>query len=359
MLVGISKNDRAQLLFAELKKLDPSFVDLGSLRASRLAKMRAAVGAITSTIGQWRTDIDFSPVVAEDLQEQTKTQIQEYTATSHILQWGAMYAPMGHNRTLPYSIITDGPYDPNDPAYPVEWRPARWGKEYFERQRSVYSAAAFVFTLSEWARKKVIDVHSLDPTRVVRIGWGPMFTVGEPNLSPSRPTYFLSIGNQWHRKGMDLVAEAGHMIHLQYSHVNTIIAGEPQGLKIPGRVGVSFIPRKLVGAEVKELLAGARALLVVSRFDASPHIIMEALQLGTPVIGSDVCGIPEAINAPAGGKVIAREDLGAFVAAMASVLDENVFEQRRNASAVFEGSGGWKRSAQIILATLGNRAVNR
>jgi len=352
MLACISKNDRASLLFEELRRLNPTPLDLGSLRSSRRAQLWGAISSLSSSLAQSRSDMNFSPAVAADLQHQTEAKLAKHHLVSHVLQWGAMYPPVPKSSAVSFSIITDGPFDPEDTAYPVEWRPVRWRRNYLARQRDVYSRAEYVFALSDWARNKLIAVHSLDPARVVRIGWGPMFSVEEPNLHPAEPAYFVSIGNQWFRKGMDIVAEAGRQIHTENPTIKTLIAGLPEGLKIPAMAGVKQNPKRVPLTEVKKLIAGARGLIVASRFDASPHIIMEALQLGTPVIGTDVCGIGEVVGGPAGGRLIGVNDAVALAEAMSDLLREDVREQRTRARAAYVKFGGWKRAAQIVFDTL-------
>ena len=338
------------MLFAAMQVADPTLLNLGFVQADRFAKVRGMLSGLSASRAQMHAAMEFSPVVAASFERQTEARIGEHPGITHVLQWGAMYTP---GQQVPYSIITDGPYDPEDATYPVEWRPIQKSNEYFERQRGVYTGARYVFALSEWARAKLIRVHLLDPLRVIRIGWGPMFSVEEASLEASDPPYFVSVGNQWHRKGMDVVADAGHAVHQLHQQVKTVIAGEPQGLVLREQSGVSLMPRRLPLAEVKELLRGARALIVASRFDASPHVIMEALQMGTPVIGSDVCGIPEAVNAPLGGHVVPVGDADALTEAMLAVLADDVLRQRRDAAAVYASSGGWKRSAEVVLRTLG------
>ncbi|MGA2220040.1 MAG: glycosyltransferase family 4 protein, partial [Terracidiphilus sp.] len=250
---------------------------------------------------------------------------------------------------LPYSIVTDGPFDPDDPTYPVEWTPKRWKSEYSARQTEIYTGARFVFTLSDWARNKLLALHPVNTARVVRIGWGPMFLGSGPNLDPADPPYFVSIGNQWHRKGMDIVAEAGRLVHERHPEVQTIIAGNPAGMRIPVMPGVKLIPRRQSQPEVADLLRNARALIVASRFDASPHIIMEALQFGTPVIATKAFGMGENISAfslsPDGGP-------SSFAERMELLISGPVKIHRVQAFTEYSSTGGWARSAQILLGSL-------
>jgi glycosyltransferase involved in cell wall biosynthesis len=348
LLACISKNDRAEPLFRALAALVPGTVQLGRIVPSRGAKLLGALTSLSPSLAQTRSDMEFSPVMAHAAQRLSEARIAAQPGVTHVLQWGAMYAPVANARSIPYSIITDGPFDPDDSSYPVEWKPQRWAKEYFARQRRVYREARCVFTLSEWARQKLLALHSLEPQRVVRIGWGPMFeAVPSPLAAPSK--VFVSIGNEWRRKGMDLVARAGARLHAEDPAVETIIAGDPEGLVVPKAAGLTLMPRRLALMEVEALLRRARVLVVASRFDASPHIVAEALQLGVPVIGSDVCGIPEAVRTPLGGQIVRAGNEEALLGAMRAMLRQDPASQRANALVAYAAMGGWPAVAARVV----------
>ncbi len=269
-----------------------------------------------------------------------------------------MYAPVEEQDKRAYSIVTDGPYDPDDPSYPPEWRPRRGAKEYFLRQRQLFTDAALVFTLSSWARDKVLRLHNADPARVLRIGWGPMLNAVEPTfVITGKDPYFVSVGNEWRRKGMDIVAAAGAELHRLHPNLKTIIAGDPAGLRIAPSAGIELIPRKIGKEQLRCLLSGARGLVLASRFDASPLIIMEALMCGTPVIASGVCGIPEVVPDGIAGRIVPAGDVDSLCRAMESLLMEDTEAQRRRAWEHFQNLGGWQRSAQIILDAFGAAGV--
>ena len=266
-----------------------------------------------------------------------------------ILYWGAMNFPTVRSReALPYSLITDGPYDPEDPDYPVQWKPVRWSKEYLRRQHEIYSAADRVFTLSSWARDKIIGIHHLSPDKVVRIGWGPMHIGAAPKFELSGSGYFISVGTEWKRKGMDLAVQATAILRRRFPQAYIVLIGEPRGLTIPKTEGVVQMPYSVPGRVTQTLIANARAVVAASRFDSALHVTYEALQVGTPIIGTRVAGVPEGIQAPRGGRVVRKDDPEALAAAMEDVWTEDVSKQRQNAYQVYLESGGWKRSAQII-----------
>jgi glycosyltransferase involved in cell wall biosynthesis len=354
MIACFAKHDRASVLFSELRKLNPAFKDIGVAGPDRSVVYLSALLSIRPNYRQFYTDTYFSPFVARNMEKKGCELLAHHPEASAVLYWGAMNFPMDLKQcALPYCIITDGPYDPDDRTYPVEWKPRRWSTNYFERQRRIYRGAEHVFTLSEWAREKLISVHNLPPEQVTRMGWGPMHAGGTPGFEMERSGYFLSVGNEWARKGMDCVADAGARFHRKYPEARTIIVGNPRGLKIPTMPGVTQIPNALPGSEIQPLISNARCLIIGSRFDASPHVAFEALQAGTPVIGTAVAGIPEAVQEPNGGYVFPVGDVVALVASMEKIWTANVQSQRESAYRVYQQSGGWSGCARTIAEVMG------
>jgi glycosyltransferase involved in cell wall biosynthesis len=267
-----------------------------------------------------------------------------------LIYWGATNVPLDKTRhKFPYYIITDGPYDPDDANYPDEWRPGRWSRGYLNTQREVFHGARHVFTLSEWARQKVVKVHDLAPTSVTKLGWGPMLCIGEPRIEPTlSPRVILSVGNEWHRKGMDMVAKAGASIHDSNPDTITMIVGDPAGASWTRLPGVSYIPHSLPLTAVQILMREASVFVVASRFDASPHAIPEAMQYGTPVVATNVCGIPEAVGAPRGGLVINEPTALSLEESIREILSPDSVTTRKSAFDEHVASGGWDRCARIL-----------
>lgn len=102
------------------------------------------------------------------------------------------------------------------------------------------------------------------------------------------------------------------------------------------------------------LMRDANALIVASRFDASPHVIYEAMQYGTPVLVSPRCGMPEAVT-PGAGTVLPELSSEALHQAMREYVDDRE-DRRRAAFAAYRDSGGWAAVADkvraVVLATL-------
>ena len=345
----MSKNDRAGRLFSALADIRSDYLDLGICKARKALKYLSAGLSFQTSREQWYTDTMFSPLIAREMERQGSILLRGQPQAQAILYWGAMNRPaLPHDLRLPYFVVTDGPFDPEDRSYPIEWSPRRWRAEYVRRQGRIFREARHVFTLTDWAREKILRLHAIDANRVTRIGWGPIQQATYVNEHPAQPGFFLSAGTEWYRKGMDIVAKAGAAFHTRYPESTTLIVGRPRGFKVPQEAGVVQIPEGLPGEALQILMAQARALIVASRFDASPHVIYEALQVGTPVIGTKVCGIPEALIDTRCGLSVPAGDEDALVAAMEQIWQAEPRMQRRAARAGYEEEGGWMKAAQIV-----------
>jgi glycosyltransferase involved in cell wall biosynthesis len=349
LIACFSKNERAGQLFSALARQNPEYTDLGVCRSRKAVKYVSAALSIQPDREQWYTDTTFSPLVAREMERQGSALLRRASGLSAILYWGAMNFPaLREDMHVPYFIVTDGPFDPGDPTYIVEWSPKRWRGEYFRRQRAIYRGARHVFALTDWARDKIMRLHDLPEDRVTRIGWGPVQESVKPNLRPAEPGFFISLGHHWHCKGMDIVAEAGARFHAAHPEAWTLIAGRPRGFTVPERKGVVQIPHAIPGPVSQLLISQARALILVSRFESAGHVVYEALQAGTPVIGSRVCGLAEALRDPRCGFSIPAGDAGALAEAMEKVWAADPLPQREAAVAGYKDAGGWARSAEIV-----------
>jgi glycosyltransferase involved in cell wall biosynthesis len=151
---------------------------------------------------------------------------------------------------------------------------------------------------------------------------------------------------------MDVLAAAGELLHATHPESSLILAGEPRGFNVKPRAGVVIMPKAIPGERAQELIGNARALLVGSRFDASPHVIMEAFQAGTPVIASRVCGIPEVVT-PEMGYLVDPGDAEGFALAMRACLEEDVSIQRARVYRQYlDRFGGWETVAHRVISKI-------
>jgi glycosyltransferase involved in cell wall biosynthesis len=361
----LSKNPRAARLFEALREQGGAkYINLGVAHPTTSAKVLGVVASFQRSFYRTRNDAMFSPFVCGSMERSCRQLVNRRREVNAVIYWGATNSPV---RGLPYFIVTDGPFDPHDITYPMEWDPGRWRTSYFKRQRDTYRGASHIFTLSDWASKKIIKVHGISSEFVTKIGWGPLtdpcehdpHDLGDLNVAPGAP-YFLSVGNKWSCKGMDIVSSAAASLHSEYPRVTTLLVGEPFGCIPAEQPGVVQVRRALPAKIVASLIAGATAVVVGSRFEASPHVVMEALQVGTPVIASRVCGVPEAVI-PGAGFQVEVGDVAGFAAGMKACLEGDREHRRASTREIYRTQlGGWEPAAakvgEIVSRFLGSGA---
>ena len=134
-----------------------------------------------------------------------------------------------------------------------------------------------------------------------------------------------------HLKGVDVMLDALHRVR-QSKPASAAIVGEgpdaeafrkqAEDLRLGG--GVTFSK----GMPVKHALAHGYCVVVPSRAESLPYVVLEAASAGAPLIATNVGGLPE-IVAGTDTRLIPPGDPGALAAAMLAVLDNPLAAQHR------------------------------
>lgn len=102
-------------------------------------------------------------------------------------------------------------------------------------------------------------------------------------------------------------------------------------------------------AEAIQWLRAADAAVLPSDWENFPHMAVEALAAGTPVLATSVGGVPEIVQSGVNGVLVQPGDRDALAVAMASIAEGGALEQ-----ALRDGArlGGGKYGADPIFETL-------
>jgi glycosyltransferase involved in cell wall biosynthesis len=170
--------------------------------------------------------------------------------------------------------------------------------------------------------------------RVVRNGVGDA-EFSAVNAQPDA-TDVVSVGELRPVKAIDVLIEALAALKRSGRRVSATIAGEgAQGAQLKAqaqRLGVADLIRFVGYRPAREAFAMGRMLIIPSRAESLPYIVLEAGAAGMPIIATKVGGNPEIFGAQA-DHLITPDDSAALVGAISAALDDPG-EIRRVAHAV-------------------------
>jgi glycosyltransferase involved in cell wall biosynthesis len=145
-----------------------------------------------------------------------------------------------------------------------------------------------------------------------------------PVAPESGAANLLSVGEFRHIKGTDVLIDALAELHRAGRRVSLAIAGdgeESQALRDQvARLGLTDAIRFLGHTPARQAFAHGRLLVVPSRADSLPYVVIEAGGAGIPIIASGVGGIPEILG-PGANMVPPGKPLQ-LARAIASALDD-------------------------------------
>lgn len=165
-------------------------------------------------------------------------------------------------------------------------------------------------------------------------------TTKSSKINKGRGDYFLYYGRLSYEKGIDILIDAAK--ELPWMHLKIVGTG-PIENELKSRVGVSsrieFLGYKK-GQELFDIVANAQFVVVPSQwYENNPMTIVEAYSFGTPVIGSDLGGIPEIIKNGTTGFVFKHDNKDSLIDALNSakgISNQGYFQMSDNVFHFYE-----------------------
>jgi len=215
-----------------------------------------------------------------------------------------------------------------------------------------------VIGVSRHEARLFTELARLDPSRVMVIHNGGSLPVLDqaPDVVPHR---VVSVGRLERYKGHHRVVEALPYLRRVYPDATVEIIGagpyEAELRELTTRLGVAeaVVIRSIPPSDrtaMATALGRAAAMAALSAYEAHPVSVMEALTLGTPVVGLDVAGVADLVEDGLVHPVPPAAGAEQVAAALAQVL-----AARRSAAVTRLPT--WDRCAQALAETY--RAVAR
>lgn len=199
------------------------------------------------------------------------------------------------------------------------------GKLFFALERLMGRFTDYILFVSEYERnayhRKVGEPDR--PSGLVYNGLRP--AEFEPVAAAPDAADFLFIGMMRDLKGPDLFIDALAQAEMRlHREVTAVLVGD--GEHLPAyeaqvtRLGMEGRVRFLKPLPARQAFALAHVVVVPSRAEAMPYIVLEALAAGKPMIATAVGGIPEIFGADS--PALVRPHVGDLAASMADALTD-------------------------------------
>lgn len=188
------------------------------------------------------------------------------------------------------------------------------------RAVGTFDRVALYLAVSEFVRGKHLE-GGLPPERIVV----------KPNFAWKAPRregpgeYFLFLGRLSPEKGLDTLLASWRDIPAPL----VVVGDGPDERRLRREAPANVELRGLVPpAEIPSIIAGARALVVPSRwYEGSPRSIVEAYAGGVPVIASAIGALPEVVEDERSGLLVEPGDEAALAGAARRLLDDRESER--------------------------------
>jgi glycosyltransferase involved in cell wall biosynthesis len=157
----------------------------------------------------------------------------------------------------------------------------------------------------------------------------------DPVVRADDATDIVYVGEFRHIKGADLLIDAVARLQADGKRVTLTLAGDGEELETLKtqiqRLGLGQAVRFIGHVKARYGFSKGKVLVVPSRGDSMPYVVIEAAAAGIPMVAANVGGIPEIFGSHTDG-LFAPNSAGAMADAIESALDDPDTAQARTKS---------------------------
>lgn len=206
--------------------------------------------------------------------------------------------------------------------------PAPMKMHYLQAERRMFSAADLVVTRNAWASRCLGSHYNL-PESSIHVAHNslaaPPHHRGEAGRDHDGPVRFAFVGNNWLRKGGDLVLAAHQASVADRAELH--VFGDRVDRDDSAR-NVIWHGRVARDQLIDELLPSMDAFVIASRFDMLPWAALEGAGAGLPLLAPNVGGIPEIAVDGETGVLFEVGDEEGIAAGMKTLCDDAALRRR-------------------------------
>lgn len=200
--------------------------------------------------------------------------------------------------------------------------------------RLLLNQCDYFISVSENCRKDLINIYSAAGTRSNAI---PIGTYDHSGIQPiqrgTAESIIISVSSFVPEKNHEFIIDIFKAYYEKYKEGYLWLVGDgPFKERLKYKVSAYGLDKRVVFWGVQKsvisLIKAADVMLMPSKVEGLPGVILEALSCGVTVIASDVGGIKEVIDSGKNGYVIGSFDIPEYVDTLASVLKDIVLKDR-------------------------------
>ena len=196
--------------------------------------------------------------------------------------------------------------------------------------KQAYEQAAMVLTVSEELVHDTACYYGTDYRwqYLSNVIDTQFFHVAQRKPREGRPFRFCCVADYSYRKGYDVLFEACRLLQAEGCDIDLHIAGrKTDGKDCQTAIATHglkhvFTHGLLDQEGVRSLLYESDALMLASRSEVQPLVVLEAMSTGIPVVGT--MSIPRCLRIEGGCRVVAVDDAAALAEAMQALSNEPV-----------------------------------
>jgi glycosyltransferase involved in cell wall biosynthesis len=280
---------------------------------------------------------------------------------AHFGRGGALAMPIARGLGIPLVVTYHGGDATKDKHYRRQW----WPTIYQRRVDRLKYEAAAIICVSDFIRDRLLDRgFPADKLRVIR--YGIEMDTAEPGPAGMEAPYALFVGRFVEKKGithlldaMRLLRNAGRTLPLVLIGDGPLAAALQQEAADLGEIRfIGWQKQEAVRAWMRGALALCVPSVVARAGDAEglPNVVLEAMAMSTPVIGTRSAGIGEAIEDGVTGILVPPGEAPPLAAALARLGDDPATRRamgqaaRRRAAEHFDARAQSRLLEKTLLA---------
>jgi glycosyltransferase involved in cell wall biosynthesis len=317
----------AKFLFDALERRH-ELVERRGVDLTRAQRYLLAAASFHPDRHRWRTRFNWGGRVALGLRSRNAGRAlrQAEEPFDFVIQTFGLFQTRG----APYVIYTDNTVELSRRHYPAWVDVSEQSVErIYEWERRLYRGALHLFTMGEAAAGSLASFYGVPEERVSAVGGGATFeSLPERTTGPREPA-ILFVGEDWLRKGGDVLLEAVRIVRERRPDARLQIVGTDDPADEPGVEVIGFVDDR---RRIADLYARASVYAMPSRFEPYGLSVTEAMAHELPCVVTRVGGLAEIVLDGETGLVVPPEDAAALAEALLRLLEDPDYALRLGAN---------------------------